>query len=404
MAGRRHESSGELWGGILRITGMVTRVLALDAQPWYGESRIPDDVPPVWNFPLTCVTTDEGIDGWTMGYGANGEGVGSAYQLHDVYLRAILGHDPCNTGALWQRLMSLNRHLYPISDGLLGMLDVAFWDIKGKAAGVPIGELLGVCRTRVPAYRTGSHWNVTPEQTFAEAARTRQAGYRGYKLTLYDGPAADIPRLRAARDAVGEDFPLMLDAVGEYCFEQALQVGEALAEAGYHWFEEPVPDRHIAVLQRLRQRLHVPVLATETVSLRELPQFLERQAIDIARGDVFIKAGITGLRKALDMCGRAGINLEIHALHSSLLDIANLHVACSVRNCDFFELHHPMFRFALHDRPLDIDGSGHVHLPTGPGLGVELDWDWIDDHTVLMLSGVIDYSPFTHHRSSRRRI
>ena len=216
----------------MKITGMVTRVLALDAQPWYGDSPIPDDVPPVWHFPLTCVTTDEGIDGYTMGYGANGEGIGSAHQLHDVYLRAILGKDPLRHEDLWHELMSLNRHLYPISDGLLGMLDVAFWDIKGKAAGKPIGELLGVCRTEVPAYRTGSHWNLAPEDTFAEAAGVKQEGYRGYKLTLYDGPAADIPRARAAREAVGGDFPLMLDAVAEYSFDQALEVGEALARLG----------------------------------------------------------------------------------------------------------------------------------------------------------------------------
>ena len=374
----------------MKITGMVTRVLALDAQPWYGDSPIPDDVPPVWHFPLTCVTTDEGIDGLTMGYGANGEGIGSAHQLHDVYLRAILGKDPLRHEDLWHQLMSLNRHLYPISDGLLGMLDVAFWDIKGKAAGVPIGELLGVCRTEVPAYRTGSHWNLTPEDTFAEAAAILQEGYRGYKLTLYDGPAADIPRAQAAREAVGDDFALMLDAVAEYNFDQALEVGEALARLGYRWFEEPVPDRDISLLEQLTRRLEVPILATETVSLRELPQFLERKAVDLARGDVFIKAGITGLRKALAMCDQVGMNLEIHALHSSLLDIANLHVACSVRNCEFFELHHPMFRFGLKGSPLDIDGNGCLHLPTGPGLGVELDWDWIDDNTVVELSGLKD--------------
>ena len=367
---------------------MVTRVLALDAQPWYGDRPIPDDVPPVWHFPLTCVSTDEGIDGYTMGYGANGEGIGSAHQLHDVYLRAILGRDPRRHEDLWRELMSLNRHLYPISDGLLGMLDVAFWDIKGKAAGVPIAELLGMSRTEVPAYRTGSHWNLTPDDTFAETLAMKQQGYRGYKLTLYDGPAADVPRAEAAREAVGDDFPLMLDAVAEYSFEQAVEVGEALGRLGYRWFEEPVPDRDISTLEQLTRRLEVPILATETVSLRELPQFLERRAVDMARGDVFIKAGITGLRKASAMCAEAGMNCEIHALHSSLLDIANLHVACSVRNCEFFELHHEMFRFALKGAPLDIDANGCLHLPPGPGLGVELDWDWIDNNTAIELSGL----------------
>ena len=367
---------------------MVTRVLALDAAPWYGDSPIPADVPPVWHFPLTCITTDEGIDGYTMGYGANGEGIGSAHQLHDVYLRAIRGKDPRQHEELWRELMSLNRHLYAITDGLAGMLDVAFWDIKGKAAGAPIAELLGVRRTEVPAYRTGSHWNLTPADTFAETADMKQQGYRGYKLTLYDGPEADIPRAAAAREAAGDDFALMLDAVAAYSFEQALEVGQALAGLGYRWFEEPIPDRDIATLEQLTRRLEIPVLATETVALGELPQFLERRAIDMARGDVFIKAGITGLRKASAMCDDAGMNLEIHALHSPLLDIANLHVACSVGNCEFFELHHEMFRFALKGAPLDIDSNGRVRLPAGPGLGVELDWDWIDNNTVVTLSGL----------------
>ena len=372
----------------MRITGLVTRVLALDAAPWYGDSPIPDNVPPVWHFPLSCVSTDEGIDGYTMGYGANGEGVGSARQLHDVYLRAILGRDPRCTEELWQELMSLNRHLYPMTDGLLGMLDVAFWDIRAKAAAMPIAEMLGVYRNSIPAYRTGSHWNLTPEDTFNEAGSVKQRGYQGYKLTLYDGPAADIPRLRAARQAVGEHFPLMLDAVSECSFTQARRVGQELDNLGFHWFEEPVPDRNIATLGRLSSQLRTPILATETVSVRELPQYLTPRVIDLARGDVFIKAGITGLRKALALCELVGMNLEIHALHSPLLDIANLHVACSVSNCEFFELHHPMFRFAFKGNPLDIDHNGELHLPEAPGLGVQLDWDWIDNHTVLELSGL----------------
>ena len=139
-------------------------------------------------------------------------------------------------------------------------------------------------------------------------------------------------------------------------------MGEALARLGYRWFEEPVPDRDISLLEQLTRRLEVPILATETVSLRELPQFLERKAVDLARGDVLIKAGITGLRKALAMCDQVGMNLEIHALHSSLLDIANLHVACSVRNCEFFELHHPMFRFAPSSES-NQQATG-CHIPT----------------------------------------
>jgi L-alanine-DL-glutamate epimerase-like enolase superfamily enzyme len=96
--------------------------------------------------------------------------------------------------------------------------------------------------------------------------------------------------------------------------------------------------------------------------------------------------GVTGLRKALAACELFGYNLEIHTASSPLLDVANLHVACSVTNCELLETHHQMFRFGLKGSPLDPDAAGYVHLPMGPGLGVELDWDWIEDHTVGMLS------------------
>lgn len=369
----------------MKITGMITRILAIDPQPWFGDSPIPADVPPIWYYPLTRILTDEGVEGVTTGYGANSEGQGSAHQLHDVFLPVILGKDPLRPEALWQELMNLNRHLYPISDGLTGMLDVAFWDIKGKAAGLSIGDMLGLYRDRMPAYRTGSHYNETPEQVFNEARLMKEQSYHGYKLTLWGGPARDVPRLKAAREAVGTDFPLMLDCVSNYTFTQALQVGHLLEELNYYWFEEPIPDRNIDQLQRLTDELNIPILATETISLRELPQYLRLHAVDLARGDVFIKAGITGLRKALAMCELFGFNLEIHALHSPLLDVANLHVACSVRNCQFLELHDPMFRFGLKGTPLDIDSEGYLDMPTAPGLGVEIDWDWIENHTIQLL-------------------
>lgn len=371
----------------MKITGMKTHILAIDSTPWYGGAPVPDNVPLTWHYPLTIVSTDEGIDGWTMGYGANSEGRGTAHQLHDVYLPTIMGKDPLRHEALWQELIDLNRHLYPISDGLLGMLDVAFWDITGKAAGKSIGELLGLYRDRVPSYRTGSHYNDTPEKVYAEAQAMKQEGYLGYKLSLYGGPARDIPRLRAAREAVGPDFRLMMDAVSGYTFTQALEVGRELVDLSYYWFEEPIPDRHIGLLKELADSLPIPILATETVSLRELPQYLYQHAVDLARGDVFIKAGITGLRKAAAMCEVLGFNIEVHTLHSPILDIANLHVACSIRNCEYVESHNPMFRFGLKNAPLDIDAQGYQNLPVGPGLGIDLDWDWVENHTVTVLAG-----------------
>lgn len=100
-----------------------------------------------------------------------------------------------------------------------------------------------------------------------------------------------------------------------------------------------------------------------------------------SRGYVLFKGGITGLRKAFHLCKLWGVNLEIHAANSRLLDIANLQVACAAANCGLLETHHPVFRFRLVDDPLEPGNEGYLTLPELPGIGARRDWDWIDDHT-----------------------
>jgi len=108
----------------------------------------------------------------------------------------------------------------------------------------------------------------------------------------------------------------------------------------------------------------------------------------IARGDVLIKGGVTGLKKAMAACELFGYNLEIHTANSPLLDLANLQVACAASNTTMLEVHHPIFRFALKQHPFDVGADGQVVLPTGAGLGAELDWAWIEQHThSVRLSG-----------------
>ena len=372
----------------MKITGMTTRIIAIDGSSRFGGGPIPKGRPQIWHFPLTSIHTDEDIDGYTMGWGPHGEGKSTAYLLHDVYFAQILDEDPLHHEAIWQKLMW--RGIYALTDVFVGMLDVAFWDIKGKVAGLPIGVLLGLRRTKVPSYATGQLYYATPEKVFDEARRFKEEGYHGYKQNYVEPWDEFSPRLRAAREAVGPGFFLMADGGSLHDFTRALEIGHVLEDLEYHWFEEPIPDQHIGQLKRLTDELTVPVAALETVRLRELPEYLRQGAVDLPRGDVEIKGGITGLRKALAMCELFGYNLEIHTTACPLLDVANLHVACSVDNCEFLESHHPIYRFGMKNAPLDIDDEGYLYLPQGPGLGVELDWDWIDDHTVETITGFRD--------------
>ena len=210
----------------------------------------------------------------------------------------------------------------------------------------------------------------------------KDAGSHAYKLQLWQGPDQDIPRFYAAREAVGDGFPLMQDAAGGYTYAEALEVGKVLDKLQFKWFEEPIPDRQIDLLRRLDRELDIPLLVGETVSLAELPNYFRAPSFGLVRGDVLIKGGITGLRKAFAIAEIFGSNLEIHTAGTPLLDLANLHVASAHRNCEFVELHHPIFRFGLKGNPLESDAGGCLQVPSAPGLGVDLDWDWLENHTI----------------------
>ena len=152
-----------------------------------------------------------------------------------------------------------------------------------------------------------------------------------------------------------------------YTYTQALAAGKVLGELDYEWFEEPIPDRNLFQLQRLTDQLDVPILAGETSRVHELAEMIRMGACDIARGDVHMKEGITGLHKAAGMADLLGFELEVHGINQPLLDTANLHVALSMTNGRWSETFHPIYYRGLKGGPLDIDAEGYKHLPPGPG-------------------------------------
>jgi L-alanine-DL-glutamate epimerase-like enolase superfamily enzyme len=370
----------------MRITGVTSRILSYplaeaDLLDRYGDR--PREDQPAYHISLDTLHTDEGLEGHTMQYVGRSADAGRvlAQGLHAWYAGDVIGRDPSDIESIWQDLRRKNRHLYGVSDAITGSLDVALWDLRGKAAGLPIATMLGLARTRVPTYATARAIGPTPQVVFEEARRRQAEGFRGFKVQFDAGLARDEPRFRAAREAVGPSFPLMEDGSGLYSFVEAVRVGEVLEELGYRWFEEPIPDRNLDQLRRLSQRLRIPIAALETVRLHEMPEAIRHGAVDVLRGDVLIKGGITGLRKACVTAELFGYGLEIHGIGPVLLELANLHVALSVEVSEFVEAHDPFYEHGVVGRPLAIDAEGCRIMPRAPGLGAEIDWDWVDDHT-----------------------
>ena len=370
----------------MRITSIETRVLGYDIAEAFGDVGPPEGITTTfYRTTLDTIRTDVGIEGHTMQNANIGDGAAMGHVLHQVYAPHLLGRDPMEIEAIWHTLRRLNRHAYNLSDGVAGTIDVALWDIRGKAMGQPVASILGRARSSIGVYATARTIDPAPDQVYEEAKLRRSEGYHGFKIQFWDGLERDIPRFRAAREAVGDDFPLMQDAAGMYSFTEALAAGRVLDELGYTWFEEPIPDRNTLQLRRLCEDLRVPILAGETLRLHELPEQIRQGAFDIARGDVHLKEGITGLRKAVFLAELFGFDLEIHGIGQPILDIANLHVALSITNCRWVEAFHPLYAKGVKEGSLAMDATGHRHLPPGPGLGVEIDWDWVDGATLEVI-------------------
>jgi len=370
----------------MKISALTVRRLSISSEPWFG-GAVPAGESTTFEFPLLEISTDDGINGHATGYCPDGQGRGMAYLLADVYTRVLLGRNPIEHEAIWQDLRLLHRHLYNLSETPFGMIDVALWDIKGKMLRQPIAALLGLRRRSIGAYGTAFYLLKDPQEAAAEVQNLRARGYRGAKFNLMKDPNTTISFLRAIKEAAGPDYPVMFDVNSYHNFRDALEIGRELDRLHFYWFEEPMFERHVGRIAELARQLETPILAAETSSFGELGEYLRQGAADLVRSDVMIKPGITGLKKTVDACEVMGVGCEIHTCASPLLDLANLHVALATSSCSWIECHQDMFRFGLKNRPLDVDSNGLLHLPSGDGLGAELDWDWIDNHTVELIHG-----------------
>ena len=341
------------------------------------------------------ITTDEGIVGRNfLSYPGPGPAA-IADQIVTFAKPLLIGEDPLDIGRHWRRLGGLGHFVSPI---VHGVVDVALWDIAGQAAGLPIHRLLGTCSDSAPVYFSSGH-HARPED-YADEARywKDERGWTGYKLHPPRAPWLAPPappigvrhrgvrgRPRGGRD----EMALMLDSSWSYTYMQALRVGRAIEELDYLWYEDPLPALDIHGYQRLKQHLHIPLLATEMTpgGLEALPAWITAGATDFLRGDVVIKGGITGLVKIAQLAEAFGMGCEVHDGYNALNNVANLHVILADRQLR-------VVRGArLQPQPATTASStsttgwpsrsrstprASCTRPTGPGLGVDVDWDLID--------------------------
>jgi L-alanine-DL-glutamate epimerase-like enolase superfamily enzyme len=349
---------------------------------------------------LTSIETDEGVTGYYLGGGSHGDQEGLSADDQRLLLSRIralvLGQDPLDRELIWKWLWVAN-----IPENVASVVDLALWDLAGRATNLPIYKLLGGARSRVKAYAS-TYPNLGAPEVYAEhALACKREGYLAYKIhphyfwdpaTRQPTPgrpsnvAADIETCRLVREAVGPDYLLMYDPWGTYhSLEEALKVGCVLEELDFYWYEHPMPEYRVESYVRLARELRIPILSPEIAAggVFTRAEWILRGASDMSRIDVN-RGGITGARKTAIVCEAYGLRCEIH-----MAGFGNLQVlgATSEDTSEYYEkgllapgvdydAPHPYLRQTC-DR---LDPDGYVTLPAAPGLGYELVWDFIDDN------------------------
>ena len=333
---------------------------------------------------LVRIQTDEGLEGHAFLGSALSPLGNDAQLIIDRYKPMLISQDPLDRERIWQTMSgwamgSVMR--------VIGAIDVALWDLAGKAANVPIHKLMGSYRSSVPAYASSAVFE-HPQEYADEASRFKEAGWQAYKIHPPAIPELDISICHAVRDAVGDEYRIMLDSTWSYDFPTALRVGRAAEELNFYWYEDPLPYDDLYSYVKLKQTLKIPIMATEMPSTgpTAYAPWVMQQATDYLRGDVAIKGGLTSCLKTAHMAEAFHMNYEVHHGGNSLNNVANLHLIMAIKNCEYFEVLLPdaVQKHGLIE-DIEVDANGLVHAHTEPGLGARIDFDLIKHNQVVEL-------------------
>ena len=346
------------------------------------------------NLVFVVVRTDEGV-----------EGVGEVRMINQTeallgYLAEavpnhVLGADPFAIEALVQRMW---RGEYARAGGIamsaLAVIEIACWDIVGKALDQPVYRLLGgPVRDRIKAYANGWYTVERAPDEFHEAARrVVERGYEALKLDPFGSGTVElepaersrsIGLVEAVRDAIGPDAELLIEMHGRFTPTVALAISRELEPFRPSWIEEPVPPDNLRALSRVTARSNVPVATGERIHARpEFRELFELQAADVVQPDPTMCGGIAETRRISAWAEAYSVLVAPHNVGGPVSTAAALHLAACTPNFkiqehfnDFAEAY---VKTAAPGNPEVVGGS--FALPEGPGLGVELDEDVVAEH------------------------
>jgi D-galactarolactone cycloisomerase len=339
---------------------------------------------------LVRITAEGGLVGW--GEAHHGRSPGAIARLIETTLAPmVIGMDALDAQGVWSRMYRghLASHGFGAGTAIaMSGIDIAVWDLRGKAAGWPLYRLLGGGLRAIKAYAGGLSLGYQPPETLVEeAGRHVAAGYRALKLRIGDDVGRDATRIKAVRKALADEITLLSDGNTGYRIEDVRRIVPVLEEAGIAWLEEPFSsydENAYAIAARLTS---IPLAAGENHYTRfEFQRLLDQGAVQILQPDISKTGGITETMRIAAMCSARSLTVNPHSSMTALNLAASLHVLSAVDNPGYFEAdvsHTNLFRTELGDHDFSIGSDGCLFAPDRPGLGVDVDEDFVRAHPLV---------------------
>jgi L-alanine-DL-glutamate epimerase-like enolase superfamily enzyme len=328
---------------------------------------------------LLWIDTDEGISGEGLVWGFNTRRMPVLDAMIHSLAPRVVGRDPHEHSGIWADMWAdVNFFGHKgISLFGIGAVDMALWDLVGKAHGEPVHRLLGTCRTRVRAYHSGGLWvSMSTDELVAQAKDYVAQGFRAMKMRLgRPSVGEDAERAAAIRAAIGPEIALMADANQGFTVNRAIREGRALEPYNLTWFEEPVQAYDLEGSARVAAEIDTPIASGETEYARYgFRDMLERKSADVLMPDLQRVGGLSEFVKVAHMAAAFDVPVSPHVYTEQCLQLCGALV--NVEITEYMPWFAPLYRESI-----ELD-DGDFLIPDRSGLGFTFDADAIDRFAV----------------------
>lgn len=332
---------------------------------------------------IVKITTDTGLVGWGEAKSPVAPTV-TATIIRDLMTGLLLGEDPTNPALQWERLygaMRIRGHHTGFWMEAMSGIDIALWDLTGKALDVPLSKLLGGnFRQRVKIYASGIpglRADAPPDawqRLKATAEDVRSRGFRAVKMGIGLGVVGDLRSVATVRETLGPDFQIFTDAAAMYNLPDAIALGRGLEKLGVGWLEAPLPPEEIEGYARLSRTLDLPIASDLIFNRWQTRDLLLAGGVDVVQPDVCRAAGLTECKRIAELADAFGKAATPHvSIGSAIHFAASVHLAAALPNQSVMEFWYGANPIgdAIITEPFRIE-HGYFHVPHGPGLGIDI--------------------------------